>query len=70
MLRVRSKSDREQLTRLMKQAERRALDPRCKNWLKHSQIAQHLRREIEGMLIFEDYTIGANGALRRAKHDQ
>ena len=67
MLRVRTKADREQLTRLMKQAERRALDPRCKNWVKHQQIALHLRRELEQMIIFEDYAIGANGALRRVK---
>lgn len=67
MISVRTRADREQLTRLMKQAERRALDPRCKNWVKHSQIAQHLRREIEDMLIFEDYAILANGALRRVK---
>lgn len=68
MISVKTQKDREQLTRLMKQAERRALDPRCKNWQKHSQIAQHLRREIEDMLIFEDYAIGANGALRKCKH--
>lgn len=67
MISVRTRADREQLTRLMKQAERRALDPRSTNWVKHYQIAQHLRREIEDMLIFEDYTIGANGALRRVK---
>lgn len=67
MWKVRTKSDREELTRLMKQAERRTLDPRCKNWLKHSQIAQHLRRELEDMLIFEDYAILANGALRKVR---
>lgn len=67
MLRVRTKADREQLTRLMKQAERRTLDPRCTNWVKHQQIALHLRREIEQMIIFEDYAIGANGALRKVK---
>lgn len=67
MLRVRTRADREQLTRLMKQAERRTLDPRCTNWVKHQQIALHLRREIEQMIIFEDYAIGANGTLRKVR---
>lgn len=66
-MKVRSISDKEQLKKLIKQAERRALDPRCKNWVKHAQIASHLRRELEEMLIFEEYAVQANGKLRRVK---
>lgn len=65
MYKVRTKKDRAELRRLVAKATRLALVPSNANWKKHRKIARSLQREIDTMLVFEDYRMMADGTLRR-----
>ncbi len=68
MYKVRTLADREELREIVKKATRLALSDTPK-WKGHKKIAERLQKEIDDMLIFEDYRVLADGTLRRVRNN-